>query len=78
MSKKTTKTSFEKKLNRLEEISVLLESEDIGLEESIALYEEGIGLSRECMAALKHAEIKITELKEKMDDVSSEEDLQEE
>ena len=78
MTKKTTKTSFEKKLNRLEEISVLLESEDIGLEESIALYEEGIGLSRECMAALKHAEIKITELKEKMDDVSSEEDLQEE
>ena len=78
MTKKTVKTSFEKKLNRLEEISVLLESEDIGLEESIALYEEGIGLSRECMAALKHAEIKITELKEKMDDVSSEEDLQEE
>ena len=78
MTKKTTKSTFEKKLNRLEEISVLLESEDIGLEEAITLYEEGIGLSRECMAALKHAEIKITELKENLDNVTSEEDITEE
>ncbi len=78
MAKKTAKSTFEKKLNRLEEISVLLESEDIGLEEAITLYEEGIGLSKECMAALKHAEIKITELKENLGDETSEEDIKEE
>ena len=78
MAKKTIKSNFEKKLNRLEEISELLDSEDIGLDEAIKLYEEGIVLSGECMAALKHAEIKITELKENLDDISSEEDLTEE
>ena len=78
MAKKTVKTKFENKLNRLEEISVLLEKEDIDLEDAISLYEEGIKLSRECMAALKHAEIKITELKDNLDDELSEEDQTEE
>ncbi len=78
MSKKTGKSTFEKKLNRLEEISALLESEDIGLEEAITLYEEGMGLSRECMAALKHAEIKITKLKENLGEETSDDEITEE
>lgn len=78
MTKKNSKSNFEKKLGRLEEISAMLESEDIGLEDAIKLYEEGIGLSRECMAALKHAELRITELKENLDNISSEEDSAEE
>lgn len=70
MAKKTEKISFENKLSRLEEISSLLESESIGLEEAITLYEEGIELSKDCIITLKNAELKITELKKKLDETS--------
>ncbi len=70
MAKKTEKVSFENKLNRLEEISSLLESDSIGLEEAISLYEEGIELSQDCISTLKNAELKITELKKKLDNLS--------
>jgi exodeoxyribonuclease VII small subunit len=70
MSKKTDKNSFEIKMARLEEISSLLEGEDIGLEEAINLYEEGIELSKNCIAALTGAELKVTELKKKLDGLS--------
>jgi len=73
MAKKTEKVSFENKLNRLEEISSLLESESIGMEEAISLYEEGIELSRDCISTLKSAELKITELKKKLDELSIDE-----
>ena len=72
MGKKSAKNSFENNLNRLEEISSLLESDDIGLEEAITLYEEGIELSKTCISALRDAELKITELKKKLDELSSE------
>ncbi len=74
MTKKKTKISFEENLSRLEEISTLLESEDLGLDESISLFEEGIKLSKSCMTALKKAELKITELKSELSEVTSEED----
>ena len=73
MSKKKQSDSFEKDLSRLEEISNLLDSEDIGLEESIALYEEGIKLSKTCLTTLKKAELKITELKKDLSKFSSNE-----
>lgn len=44
---------FEQDLRRLEEISGLLESDSVSLEEALSLYEEGIQLSRNCIAALK-------------------------
>jgi len=74
MTKKKTKISFEENLSRLEEISTLLESEDLGLDESISLFEEGIKLSKSCMTALKKAELKITELKSELSEVTSKED----
>ena len=67
MVKKNLK-SFEDKLNRLNEISELLEDENIGLEESINLYEEGILLSKECYAILKNAELKVRELQKSIED----------
>ena len=70
MGKKTDKNSFESKLNRLEEISSLLEKDDIGLEEAINLYEEGIELSRNCISILNEAELKVTKLKKKLDELS--------
>jgi exodeoxyribonuclease VII small subunit len=70
MGKKTEKNSFESKLTRLEEISTLLESDDIGLEEAIRLYEEGIELSKNCISTLSEAELKVTELKKKLGELS--------
>jgi exodeoxyribonuclease VII small subunit len=69
MSKKNNK-NFEQCLSRLEEIANLLESDEIGLEESLKLYEEGINLSGECLSSLKNAELKITELKKKVEDIT--------
>ena len=74
MAKKKTKNTFEENLSRLEEISTLLESEELGLDESISLFEEGIKLSKNCMTALKKAELKITELKSELSEVTSEKD----
>jgi exodeoxyribonuclease VII small subunit len=71
MKKKDTNT-FEKKIVRLEEISNLLEAEETQLEDAIKLFEEGIELSKDCLTTLKSAEIKITELKKKIDSVSLE------
>jgi exodeoxyribonuclease VII small subunit len=73
MAKRAAKNNFENNLKRLEEISDLLESGDLGLEDSINLYEEGINLSQNCINALQNAELKITELKKKLDEISSEE-----
>lgn len=60
--KKNTKATFEERLERLEEIVVLLDRGDAPLEELLALYEEGIVLSKECSDFLRQAEQKVTTL----------------
>lgn len=67
MSKKK-ESSFEESLNRLHEISEALESGEVGLEESIKLYEEGISLAKLCFSTLKDAELKVTELKKQLEE----------
>lgn len=74
MSKKKTKNNFEEDLSRLEEISNLLESKEIGLDDAILLFEEGIKLSKTCITNLKKAELKITKLKSELSDIALEED----
>jgi exodeoxyribonuclease VII small subunit len=74
MSKKNTKDNFESKLRRLEEISSLLESDAVGLEESISLFEEGMQLSKICMKTLKEAELKITTLKNNLTELNFSDD----
>ncbi len=64
---KKKENSFENSFKRLEEISNLLESGDVSLEDSIKLYEEGIILAKNCYSLLKEAEIKITELKKQLE-----------
>lgn len=73
MTKNKETESFENSLKRLEEIAELLESEEIGLDESIKLYEEGINLSKICYNRLKDAELKITELKSQLEKEMGEE-----
>lgn len=60
MAKK--KPSFEEALQRLKEITEMLERGDVTLEESIKLFGEGTELSKLCYETLQTAEQKITEL----------------
>jgi len=66
MAKKKTKSNFEHDLSRLEEISQILEEDGVELEEAIALFEEGVKLSKSCLKTLQQAEFKITELKSEL------------
>ena len=66
MSKKNK--NFEVSLKRLQEISELLENDDLSLEDSIKLYEEGIKLSKECFNSLEKAELKVEELNSELED----------
>jgi exodeoxyribonuclease VII small subunit len=62
-SKKDRKEiKFEEALKRLEDIVTQLEKSDISLEQSIALFEEGIRLSKFCSQKLNEAEQRIIKL----------------
>lgn len=50
---------FEKAFRQLEEIVKRLESEELPLDESLRLFEQGIGLSRFCHQRLEEVEKKI-------------------
>ena len=51
--------NFEKAMERLEKITVELSREGITLDESLALYEEGVKLARVCNEKLEDTERKI-------------------
>lgn len=75
MSKKKSSDNFEDKLARLEEITNALENNDVGLEDSIQLFEEGVKLSKECLLVLEKAELKVTVLKKDLNEnINLEED----
>ena len=60
--KDTDQPTFEQALQQLEHIVQKLEKGELPLEESLALYEEGIRLSRLCHGKLEEAEGKIAML----------------
>ena len=70
---KKKENNFESALNRLEEISDLLENEDTPLEDSIKLFEEGIELKDFCEEKLKSAKLKIDKIVKKNKSLSSSE-----
>lgn len=53
---------FEASLKRLEQIVAKLESENLCLDDSLKLYEEGVKLSRFCAQKLQEAEKKVQTL----------------
>ena len=55
---------FEVMLEELKEVVKKMEDPDTGLDESIALYERGAALIRECELKLAEAELKVTEVTE--------------
>ena len=60
--------SFEQSINRLEEIVSILEENDQPLDQTIALFEEGLDLVKYCDNKLKQFELKIEEIKRKNDE----------
>lgn len=52
--------TYEKAMTRLEEIVSLLEKNDVSLDDSIKLFEEGTRLTAFCSEKLKSAKAKIT------------------
>ncbi len=64
--KEASKRTFEQSLARLEKIVDSLEQGETPLESAIALYEEGIELSKECMETLSKAELKVKKLSKDM------------
>jgi exodeoxyribonuclease VII small subunit len=60
--------SFEDALTRLESIVRQIEEGRIGLEESIKLYEQGIGLLSHCRKVLDQAELRIQTLQQQAEE----------
>jgi len=57
--------TFEEALIKLEAIIEKLDDEEITLEKSVELYEEGLKLSKICSQTLENAELKIVEIEKK-------------
>jgi exodeoxyribonuclease VII small subunit len=57
--KKKPEKTLEELISRLEEIATTIQAGQIGLEESIELYEEGQQLAKECGARLSGAQKKL-------------------
>ena len=60
---KEKENNFESNLKKLELIVDKLESGDIGLEESVKLYEEGMKIKKICDKKLKDIEMQIKKIK---------------
>ncbi len=63
MSKdESTDLSLEARLTRLEEILARMESEEVALDEALALFEEGVGHVRKAERVLSETELRVEEL----------------
>jgi exodeoxyribonuclease VII small subunit len=63
---------FEEALTELEARVRRLESGEVGLEEALALFEEGVGLARTCHEQLQEAERRVASLSRGPDGIEEE------
>ena len=73
--KKEERVNFEDAMKKLEEIATELEKNDLDLDSSVAKFEEGMKLSKQCSQMLEEAEKRISVLI-KTDDGVVEEDFE--
>ncbi len=64
--------NFEKLIEELEKITNKLEKEQLSLDESVKLFEEGMQISKKCNAKLEDAEKRITILINQNDEIKEE------
>ena len=65
MARKKAAVDFEKSLADLQTLVERLESGELSLEDSLTAFVQGIGLTRDCQAALAQAEQKVQQLLER-------------
>ena len=65
MSQNNEKMTFEQAIGRMEDIISRLSDGNLGIDESVSLYEEGVKLAAFCDEKIKEAQRKITLLQEK-------------
>ena len=61
--------SFEDKLLALEEVVKKLESPEMGIDEGVKLFDEGVKLSKECYEILHATKGKITVIKKELNEI---------
>jgi exodeoxyribonuclease VII small subunit len=71
MASEAQKDTFEALYTRLEETVAKLEAGDLGLEESISLYEEGMKLAVRCQEMLEQADLRVTRLQAQFAEASA-------
>lgn len=68
---------FEKALKELEDIVTQLEQGNLALEKSLALFERGVALARQCKARLDAAQLRVSQLVKDKEGLFSEEPFEE-
>ena len=68
MASKKDSAGFEAQYKQLEAVVAKLEAGDLTLEESLALYEDGMKLAKACQELLRGAELRVTKLQEQFSD----------
>lgn len=64
---KLDKLSFEQLYEQLEEVTASLEGGDLSLEQSVALFEQGMALAKRCQALLGDIEQRVETLRRAFD-----------
>lgn len=64
---KLDKLSFEQLYEQLEEVTASLEGGDLSLEQSVALFEQGMALAKRCQALLGDVEQRVETLRRAFD-----------
>jgi len=78
MARSKSKDSFEDLYRRLEETVAKLEEGGLSLDQSIALYEEGMQLAKSCQEMLDGAEVRIRKLRDAFQSLPKPEEVGEE
>ncbi|MFC4728518.1 exodeoxyribonuclease VII small subunit [Coralloluteibacterium thermophilus] len=63
--------AFEQSLDALEALVLKMEKGDLSLDDSLAAYERGVGLYRQCRSALEQAELRVKLLSDPLDPESA-------
>ncbi len=69
---KSEDLNFEALMEKLEEITTMLEKEQLSLDDSVKLFEEGMAISKQCNEKLENAEKRISILIQKDDEIKEE------
>lgn len=72
MARKKTSIDFEQSLADLQALVERLETGELSLEESLAVFEQGTALTRDCQGALAQAEQKVQILLERDGELAAE------